>query len=301
LDQLVIQQGKAQQAANKAASRDELLSMIRHGASNIFQSKESTITDDSMESILARSIDKTAKLEEKYKEMGLDDLQKFTSDGTGTVYQWEGEDFSSKKKNAVAWIEPAKRERKSNYSMDDYYREAMKMGPKQANHRAPKPKQTQLCVFLSNFSSSDFQFYPPRILELQEQEILAYQREVEYKIPAVARKVKDETEEDAEAFKKLELIRVEQQERIDTAESLTEAELAEKEELSKHGFGNWFKRDYWVCYRSLMVRRLFVEMKSMGERILSRLRSRLRVKLSKRLLRTLKCFGNELMSFPVCF
>ena len=118
--------------------------MIRHGASTIFQSAESTITSDSIESILARSIEKTSKLEEKYKEMGLDDLQKFTSDGGGTVYQWEGEDFSNKNKKAAAvWIEPAKRERKSNYSMDDYYREAMRIAPRQASHRAPKPKQTQ--------------------------------------------------------------------------------------------------------------------------------------------------------------
>lgn len=151
LDQLVIQQDKAQQTQNKAASRDELLSMIRHGASTIFQNKDSTITEDSMESILARSIEKTSKLEEKYKEMGLDDLAKFTSDGgeKTSVYQWEGEDFSGKKK-AVSefWIEPAKRERKGNYSMDDYYREAMKMGPKQVSHRAPKPKQTQLYMLL---------------------------------------------------------------------------------------------------------------------------------------------------------
>jgi SWI/SNF-related matrix-associated actin-dependent regulator of chromatin subfamily A member 5 len=116
--------------------------MLRHGAEKIFSSKESTITTDSMESILARSIEKTSKLEEKYKEMGLDDLQKFTSDGTGTVYQWEGEDFSSKNKITAGqvWIEPAKRERKSNYSMDEYYREALRIAPRQANTRAPRPK-----------------------------------------------------------------------------------------------------------------------------------------------------------------
>jgi hypothetical protein len=87
------------------------------------------------------------------------------------------------------------------------------------------------------------------MLELQEQEILAFQREQDYKIPAVARKAKDESEEDAAIFKKLELIREEQQALIDTAEPLNEAELAEKEELVKHGFGNWFKRDYWAFIR----------------------------------------------------
>src|SRR5690606_34588484 len=37
LDQLVIQQGRAQQAAKQAASKDELLSMIQHGAEKIFK------------------------------------------------------------------------------------------------------------------------------------------------------------------------------------------------------------------------------------------------------------------------
>lgn len=79
--------------------------------------------------------------------------------------------------------------------------------------------------------------------------MLAYQREVDYKIPGVNRKDKDETEADLETWKKLELIREEQQERIDSAVALTEAELAEKEELSKNGFGNWMKRDYWAFIR----------------------------------------------------
>lgn len=120
--------------------------MIRHGADAIFQSTESSITEESIESLLARSVEKTKQLEAKYKEMGLDDLQKFTVDGgdSGGVYQWQGEDFSNKRKNPAGfWIQPAKRERKSNYSMDDYYREAMRMAPRQANHRAPKPKQPQ--------------------------------------------------------------------------------------------------------------------------------------------------------------
>merc|ERR1711939_514385 len=41
LDQLVIQQGRTQQQAKQAASKDELLGMIQHGAENIFNdSKE---------------------------------------------------------------------------------------------------------------------------------------------------------------------------------------------------------------------------------------------------------------------
>lgn len=120
LDQLVIQHGKAQQA-NKAASKDELLSMIRHGASKVFADTKSTIATENIEDIIGRSILKTKTLDDKYKAMGLDDLQKFSMggrDGKGeSVYQWEGEDFREGEKRKADglgfWIQPAKRERKS--------------------------------------------------------------------------------------------------------------------------------------------------------------------------------------------
>lgn len=110
LDQLVIQQGRAQQA--KSTSRDDLLSMIQYGAGDIFASTESTIGEDSIEDILKRSELKTQQLDAKYGEMGFDDLQKFTVGES--VYKWEGEDFKNKQKAEIAfnWIQPPKRERK---------------------------------------------------------------------------------------------------------------------------------------------------------------------------------------------
>lgn len=78
--------------------------------------------------------------------------------------------------------------------------------------------------------------------------MLAYQREVEYVIPAVNRKP-DATEEDDAAFEELERVRAEEQERINTAEPLTEEELTEKEELVKNGFENWHRRDYYAFIR----------------------------------------------------
>jgi SWI/SNF-related matrix-associated actin-dependent regulator of chromatin subfamily A member 5 len=73
LDQIVIQTGKNQQA--KTASKNELLEIIRYGAENI-NNPGSTITDESIETILKRSVEKTANLGEKYKEMDLQELSK---------------------------------------------------------------------------------------------------------------------------------------------------------------------------------------------------------------------------------
>ena len=50
--------------------------------------------------------------------MGLDDVKNFISDGMGSVYEWEGADFRSQKKEGAVfrWIQPAKREKRSKFS-----------------------------------------------------------------------------------------------------------------------------------------------------------------------------------------
>ncbi|RUP38768.1 SNF2LT [Jimgerdemannia flammicorona] len=144
LDQLVIQQGRISQQ-QKAASKDELLTMIQHGAESIFKSTDSTVTADDIDAILRVGEEKTAELNKKYENLGLDDLQKFTSEGS--AYDWQGEDWSHKRKAGglgFAWIQPAKRERKANYAVDDYYKEALRGNVKKDANKAPRPKRTNM-------------------------------------------------------------------------------------------------------------------------------------------------------------
>lgn len=227
LDQLVIQQGKAQQ--NKAASKEELLGMIQYGANEVMQSGESTIDEAGIEEILIRGEEKTQELENKYAKAGLEDLAKFTMD-TGNAYEWEGHDFKSKKKYDVGlnWIQPAKRERKANYAVDDYYREALRVSSKNTP-RAPKPPKLH--------NTYDFQFYPARLYKLYDQEVYAYRKLLNYKVPPT---VEEGQEPDPEKEKERE----EEQKKIDTAVPLTEKEIEEKEKLLTQGFENWGKRDF---------------------------------------------------------
>src|SRR6266516_477091 len=104
LDQLVIQQGRAQQNVKGAASKDELLNMIQHGAEKVFQTKGATgtldstsgeLTDDDIDAILKHGEQRTAELNARYEKLGIDDLQKFTSE---SAYEWNGEDFTNRKK-----------------------------------------------------------------------------------------------------------------------------------------------------------------------------------------------------------
>ncbi|KAG5923456.1 hypothetical protein E4U61_003357 [Claviceps capensis] len=235
LDQLVIQQGRAQTAAKAAANKDELLSMIQHGAEKVFQSKgtigdlgKEVLDDDDIDAILNQGVSRTQELNARYEKLGIDDLQKFTSE---SAYQWNGENFANIKKDVgINWINPAKRERKEqSYSMDKYFRQAMFPNPKgDAKPKAPRaPKQIPV---------QDYQFYPPRLRDLQDRETAFYRKEIGYKIPL--------PDGDAETLSEREAERALDQQEIDNATPLTEEEKAEKEGLSTQGFGNWSRRDF---------------------------------------------------------
>ena len=81
----------------------------------------------------------------------------------------------------------------------------------------------------------DFQFFPPRLFELLDQEIYHYRKTVNYKVP-----LSTDNMAPADAKK----LQKEEQKKIDDAEELTEEEQAEKEDLLADGFREWTKRDF---------------------------------------------------------
>jgi SWI/SNF-related matrix-associated actin-dependent regulator of chromatin subfamily A member 5 len=172
LDTVVIQQGRLVDAANNKLGKDEMLGMIRHGADHIFASKDSEITEEDIDAILAKGEKKTEEMKEKLEALGESSLRNFTLDSNpeSSVYKFEGEDYREKQKLAgLAWIEPPKRERKANYAVDQYFREALRVSEPKAP-RAPRPPKQP--------SVQDFQFFPPRLFELLDKEIYYYRKTV---------------------------------------------------------------------------------------------------------------------------
>ncbi|KAJ3110765.1 hypothetical protein HDU96_006286 [Phlyctochytrium bullatum] len=240
LDQLVIQQGRASGStkASAANSKEELLSMIQHGAETIFQSNDSTISADDIEEVLRRGEEKTMELDKKYNSMGLDDVKNFMSDGS--VYQWEGADFRSQRKEGkeFRWIQPAKREKRvGSYAVDDYFREALRVGHKASGPKVPKIPKSVIVL-------NEFQFFPPELSDLLEKELNAQKKAQGVKVQKRAPQAPDEDDE----F--LERERLEEQAKIDNgktnltstvfrkfnhfnipAEQWTDADQAEKEAL----------------------------------------------------------------------
>ncbi|MCJ1310037.1 hypothetical protein MMC25_003698 [Agyrium rufum] len=237
LDQLVIQQGRAQQAAKAAANKDELLSMIQHGAEKVFESKGATgifgensnLTDDDIDAILKHGEERTAALNARYEKLGIDDLQKFTSEN---AYEWNGEDFTKAKKEiGISWINPSKRERKEqSYSMDKYYRQALSTGGRTAETKPKAPRAPK------QVAVHDYQFFPPQLQELQDRETAWFRKEIAYKVPLPDNDDMDDEEKEAE--------RALAQAEIDEATPLTEEEQERKAEMSEQGFLHWNRRDF---------------------------------------------------------
>uniref|UniRef100_A0A8C9A978 SNF2 related chromatin remodeling ATPase 1 n=1 Tax=Prolemur simus TaxID=1328070 RepID=A0A8C9A978_PROSS len=143
LDSIVIQQGRLiDQQSNKLA-KEEMLQMIRHGATHVFASKESELTDEDITTVLERGEKKTAEMNERLQKMGESSLRNFRMDTEQSLYKFEGEDYREKQKpGMVEWIEPPKRERKANYAVDAYFREAL---------RVSEPKIAKVKLYKASF------------------------------------------------------------------------------------------------------------------------------------------------------
>ncbi|KAL0927877.1 hypothetical protein M5K25_002098 [Dendrobium thyrsiflorum] len=216
LDALVIQQGRL--AEQKAVNKDELLQMVRFGAEMVFSSKDSTITDEDIDRIIAKGEEATAELDVKMKKF-TEDAIKFKMDDNAELFVFDDEKEDNKidfkKLAAENWIEPPKRERKRNYSDTDYFKQAMRQGASTKPREPRIPRMPQL---------HDFQFFnTQRLSEL-------YEKEVRYLMTQQKNQSKD--------------MMADGDEPDDVGEPLTTEEQEEKEQLLEEGFSTWTRRDF---------------------------------------------------------
>ncbi|GMN46463.1 hypothetical protein TIFTF001_015638 [Ficus carica] len=222
LDALVIQQGRL--AEQKTVNKDELLQMVRFGAEMVFSSKDSTITDEDIDRIIAKGEEATAELDAKMKKF-TEDAIKFKMDDTAELYDFDDEKdenkFDFKKIVSENWIEPPKRERKRNYSESEYFKQTMRQGGPTKPKEPRIPRMPQL---------HDFQFFnTQRLSEL-------YEKEVRFLMQTHQKnQMKDAIDVD---------------EPEEVGDPLTAEELEEKERLLEEGFSSWSRRDFNTFIRA---------------------------------------------------
>ncbi|QCD77009.1 ISWI chromatin-remodeling complex ATPase CHR11 isoform X1 [Vigna unguiculata] len=222
LDALVIQQGRL--AEQKTVNKDELLQMVRFGAEMVFSSKDSTITDEDIDRIIAKGEEATAELDAKMKKF-TEDAIKFKMDDTAELYDFDDEKddnrFDIKKIVSENWIEPPKRERKRNYSESEYFKQTMRQGGPTKPKEPRIPRMPQL---------HDFQFFnTQRLSELYEKEVRCLMQAHQ------KNQIKDSIDVD---------------EPEEVGDPLTAEELEEKERLLEEGFSSWSRRDFNTFIRA---------------------------------------------------
>ncbi|XP_073106554.1 probable chromatin-remodeling complex ATPase chain isoform X1 [Elaeis guineensis] len=223
LDALVIQQGRL--AEQKTVNKDELLQMVRFGAEMVFSSKDSTITDEDIDRIIAKGEETTAELDAKMKKF-TEDAIKFKMDDTADLYDFDDEKDDNKTdfKKLVTenWVESSRRERKRNYSDADYFKQALRQGGS-ARAKEPRiPRMPQL---------HDFQFFnTKRLSEL-------YEKEVRYLMHTHQRNQSKDPFGDGDESEEL-------------GDPLTAEEQEERERLLEEGFSTWTRRDFNTFIRA---------------------------------------------------
>lgn len=91
---------------------------------------------------------KTMEIKNKLENLGEGNLKTFSLDTHESVYKFEGEDYREKQKIGPlgSWIEPPKRERKANYAVDAYFREALRVSEPKAPKVGSKKHDSILCT-----------------------------------------------------------------------------------------------------------------------------------------------------------
>jgi SWI/SNF-related matrix-associated actin-dependent regulator of chromatin subfamily A member 5 len=239
IDNLVIQQGRLVEG-QKALGRSEVLDMIRFGADSFFRADAHDFKEEDLDEILQRAEAKTKEVAESMEEearkrhaQGLSMLDFKMNEDVGSVYQFEGKDWSSEAAASAKnffFLDVGKRERRNaikSYDEAAYFREALYHGGASGDGGAAHPQPRQRMRLPPEPKVYDWQFFNvDRIMELYEKErdiIEAYNRACE---------------------------NVPEDQLPPEPETLTPAERDELDALLQDGFGNWRYREFQQFLRA---------------------------------------------------
>ena len=248
LDAVVIQQGRLMQQ-NKNLSKEELATMVRFGADEIFKSKDATLGDADIDAILAHGEERTEQMNKMVTASMENNLQNFTLDGKAeqSLFEFEGTDFGKKKGSTFITL-PKRERKKQTYDVNQYFKEQFgEEGSNGGSTAIKDPRKAKIPRM------DDFQFFDrPRIEKIYELEYkwelerrqksraLKERRKNEKKEQIVAERIGPLSAEDLEALKaEGDLLEIEL-----NAFQPDEALKSEKQVLFDQGFNTWNRRDF---------------------------------------------------------
>ena len=183
LDAMVVQSGRLKEKDKLSSA--ELIEAVRFGADKVFKSKDSEITNDDIDMILAVGKQKTQELNDKLQNAEKGDMLDFKLDGSMKTQTFEGVDYSQRDMEAIkaaqaeaellAIVDMGKRERRTvAYNENQLYQQqiaAMGVAPKERKKR----KELRLPRFLRLPKLEEWQMFDRDALNaLQDKEEVAF-------------------------------------------------------------------------------------------------------------------------------
>ena len=264
LDAAVIQQGRLAEK-HTSLEKDELMKMVRFGADQIISGKGGTYTDEDIDALIAKGEQRTSDIQAKLQTDAQHNLANFTllaEDETGRdTFSFEGKNYRDANTGPGNFINLPQRQRKRNYDVNEYFRDAMNAAKNAAPSTSTKkasaptiipvesaPKRRKGPAFL------DFQLFDKEKLEelvklegdLEEQryETRKTIRELRIKAASATKSASDHGPDERLAL-------AEKMEQELTRLEFGKENEAKKLELLAEGFADWSRKDFRCFAQSL--------------------------------------------------
>lgn len=245
LDAAVIQQGRLAEQ-NSSLEKDDLMKMVRFGADQILSGNEGTYTDEDIDALIARGEQKTsetqAKLETDAKH-NLADFKLLAEDDNGRdTFSFDGKNYRGADKNVGNFINLPQRQRKRNYDVNEYFRDAMNQNSTTSGMKAhaadAASKKRKKGPALHDFQLFD----RDRLSAIAEKErSLAAKKEDQIKVISDIRT----RAKNCPASQVEQLVnQADEMEKALADFKLSSADLAEKTMLQAEGFPDWSRKDF---------------------------------------------------------
>lgn len=131
LDAAVIQQGRLAEQ-HQSLEKDDLMKMVRFGADQILSGKGGTYTDEDIDALIAKGEERTTEMQAKLQtdvKHNLANFRLLADDDTGVdTFSFGGKNYRDSDKSAGNFINLPQRQRKRNYDVNEYFRDAMSSG-----------------------------------------------------------------------------------------------------------------------------------------------------------------------------
>lgn len=260
LDAAVIQQGRLAEQ-HSSLEKDELMRMVRFGADQIISGKGGTYTDEDIDALIAKGEERTSAMQAKLQTDAQHSLANFSllaEDETHhDTFDFGGKNYrDADKLNSGSFINLPQRERKRNYDVNGYFREAMSAGSSsglKAHAADAAMKKRRKGPALHDFQLFDKERLDSlaefeRNMGAKKEEHLSLIRDFRLKAKDALSVYQGAPTDQSKEY--LTSCAEQMEARLDQFE-LTQEQREEKERLLAEGFPDWSRKDFKAFCSSL--------------------------------------------------